>query len=188
MTSHFGILLYWAFFGLSRSVQPPSWSQSVLKRTMKWLHNHAQMLNVLQCTPNGPSTLANARLVSIQILLPLPIFKLLPNFIFECYRPQTWHFYLFFPALFISGTHKVPGLKFKGGVGHVTMSCKGPIEQNFFQISLFCLTAMAVDQLIFLCLFLSLCLFLTLKSKFLRHCVHAKVTWWLWGWPSLLVF
>ena len=24
-------------------------------------------------------------------------------------------FYLVFPALFISGTHKVPGLKFKGG-------------------------------------------------------------------------
>ena len=47
--------------------------------------------------------------------LPFLIFKLLPNFIFQCYTPQTWQFYLFFPALFISGTHKAPGLKFKGG-------------------------------------------------------------------------
>ena len=36
------------------------------------------------------------------------------------YRPQTWQFYLFFPALFISGIHK------EGWVGHVTRSCKGP--------------------------------------------------------------
>ena len=43
------------------------------------------------------------------------IFKLLPNFIFQCYRSQMLQFYLFFPALFISGIHKVPGLKFKGG-------------------------------------------------------------------------
>ena len=34
---------------------------------------------------------------------------------FQCYRPQTWQFYLVFPALFISGTHKVPGLKFNSG-------------------------------------------------------------------------
>ena len=47
--------------------------------------------------------------------LTIPIFKLLPNFIFQWYRPQTWQFYLVFPALFISGTHNVPGLKFKGG-------------------------------------------------------------------------
>ena len=37
------------------------------------------------------------------------------NFIFECYRPQTWQFYLRFSALFISGIHEVQGLKFKGG-------------------------------------------------------------------------
>ena len=34
---------------------------------------------------------------------------LLANFIFQWYRPQTWQFYLFFPALFISGIHKVSG-------------------------------------------------------------------------------
>ena len=32
---------------------------------------------------------------------------------------------IFFPALFISGTHKVPGLNL-GWAGHVTRSCKGP--------------------------------------------------------------
>ena len=49
----------------------------------------------------------------IQILLVFPRFKLPPNFIFQCYRPHTWQFYLFFPALFISGIHdKVPGVKF----------------------------------------------------------------------------
>ena len=74
--------------------------------------------------------LANQQLFPIQILLPFPIFKLLPNFIFHCYRPQTWQLYLFFPALFISGTRKVPGLKFKGGVGHMTRSCKGPIPHG----------------------------------------------------------
>ena len=51
----------------------------------------------------------------IQILLIFLRFKLLPNFIFQCYRHQTWQFYLFFPALFISGIHKVSGIKFKGG-------------------------------------------------------------------------
>ena len=51
----------------------------------------------------------------IHILLLFLRFELLQNFIFECYRPQTWQFYLFYPALFISGIHKVSGLKFKGG-------------------------------------------------------------------------
>ena len=55
------------------------------------------------------------QLFPIQILLIFPRFKLPPNFIFQCYRSQTWQFYLVFPALFISGIHKVPGLKFKGG-------------------------------------------------------------------------
>ena len=58
--------------------------------------------------------LAIEQLFPIQIFFPFPIFKLLPNFIFQCYRPQTWQFYLVFPALFISGIHKVPGLKFNG--------------------------------------------------------------------------
>ena len=46
----------------------------------------------------------------IQILFPFPIFKLLPNFIFQCYRPQTWQFYLCFPALSVSGIHEVLGI------------------------------------------------------------------------------
>ena len=50
----------------------------------------------------------------IQILLVFLRFKLLP-IIFHCYRPQTWQFYLFFPALSISAIHKVLGIKFKGG-------------------------------------------------------------------------
>ena len=50
----------------------------------------------------------------IQILLPFPIFKLPPNFISQCYKPQTWQFYLVFPALSVSGIHEVLGIKFKG--------------------------------------------------------------------------
>ena len=47
--------------------------------------------------------------------LAFPIFKLPPDLIFQCYRPQTWQFYLLFPALSISGTHEVLhiGIKFK---------------------------------------------------------------------------
>ena len=53
--------------------------------------------------------------VLIQILLVFLRFKLLPNFIFQCYRPQTWQFYLFFPALSVSSIHEVLGtIKFKG--------------------------------------------------------------------------
>ena len=43
------------------------------------------------------------RLCDLQVnryLLPFPIFKLLPNVIYKCYRPQTWQFYLFFPSFF----------------------------------------------------------------------------------------
>ena len=65
-----------------------------------------------------------ARVVTFShIFLPFAIFKLLLNFIFQCYRLQTWQFYLVFPALFISGTHKMLGLKFNGG----SRPCKGPI-------------------------------------------------------------
>ena len=55
------------------------------------------------------------KLFPIQMLLIFTRFELLQNFIFESYRPQTWQFYLCFPALFISGIHKVSGLKFGGG-------------------------------------------------------------------------
>ena len=50
----------------------------------------------------------------IQILLVFLSFKLLLNFIFQCYRPQTWQFYLVFPALSISAIHEVLGIKVKG--------------------------------------------------------------------------
>ena len=51
----------------------------------------------------------------IQIILVFLRFKLLLNFIFQCYRPQTWQLYLFFPALSVSAIHEVRGIKFKGG-------------------------------------------------------------------------
>ena len=50
----------------------------------------------------------------IQTLLVFLRFKLLPNFIFQCYRPQTWQIYLFFPDLSFSAAHEVLGIKFKG--------------------------------------------------------------------------
>ena len=75
--------------------------------------------------------LANQQLFPIQILLIFLRFELPPNFIFQCYRPQTWQFYLFFPALFISGTYKVSGLKFKGGQVHLRRP--GSAKGQFFQ-------------------------------------------------------
>ena len=56
------------------------------------------------------ASLAKQQLFPIQILKIFPRLELLQHFIFECYRPQTWQFYLSFP-----GIHKVPGLQFKGG-------------------------------------------------------------------------
>ena len=44
------------------------------------------------------ASLAIQLLFPIQILLIFLRFDLPPNFIFECYRPQTWQFYLVFPA------------------------------------------------------------------------------------------
>ena len=38
-------------------------------------------------------------------------FELPPNFIFQCYRPQTWQFYIFFPALSFLVIHKVTSLR-----------------------------------------------------------------------------
>ena len=71
--------------------------------------------------------LAIQQLFPIRIFLPFPIYKLPPNVIFLHFRPETWQFYLLFPALFMSGNHRVPGLKFKGGwVGHMTRP--GPIN------------------------------------------------------------
>ena len=50
--------------------------------------------------------LAIQHLFPIQILLVFPRFKLLPHFIFQCYRPQTWQLYWFLSALSISGIHR----------------------------------------------------------------------------------
>ena len=50
----------------------------------------------------------------IKILLVFLRFKLPPNVIFHCYRPQTCQFYLLFPALSISAFHKVPGIHLIG--------------------------------------------------------------------------
>ena len=61
------------------------------------------------------ASLALQQLFPTQILLIFLRFELLPNLIFQCYRPQTWQFFLFCPAFSISGIHKVPGLKCKGG-------------------------------------------------------------------------
>ena len=65
----------------------------------------------------------------IQILLVFLRFELLPNFIFQCYRPQTWQLYLFFLALSISAIHEVLGIKFKGGRSHYPY-CKRPIDKH----------------------------------------------------------
>ena len=57
-----------------------------------------------------------ARLVFFASLLVFLRFKLLPNILYsKSCRPQTWQFYLVFPALSISAIHKVLGIKFKGG-------------------------------------------------------------------------
>ena len=39
--------------------------------------------------------LAIQQLLPIQILLVFLRFKLQANFIFQCYRPETWQFYIF---------------------------------------------------------------------------------------------
>ena len=56
------------------------------------------------------------QLFSIQILLPFQIFKPLPSCNISILQTSgLGSSAYFFPALFISGTHKVPGFKFKGG-------------------------------------------------------------------------
>ena len=40
-------------------------------------------------------------------------FNLPPNVIFQCFRPQTWQFYIFFPALSISGINNFLSIEFK---------------------------------------------------------------------------
>ena len=57
--------------------------------------------------------------------------KLLPNFISQCNRPQTCQFYLFFPALLISGTHKVPQVLILrvGSLSHGNVTAKGLLDR-----------------------------------------------------------
>ena len=69
----------------------------------------------------------------IQILSVFLRFKLPPNVIFQCYRPQTWQFYFFF-LLF---PFLVLNLRV---VDHVTLSCKRPIDlKRRFNYSFVCL-------------------------------------------------
>ena len=54
-----------------------------------------------------------------------------PNFLFQCSRPHTWHFFLFF-LLFPFQILTVLSISFlKGWVGHVTHCCKRPICRVF---------------------------------------------------------
>ena len=55
------------------------------------------------------ASLAISSIFPIQILLPFPIFKLPPNFISQCYRPQIWQFYFSFSSLSVSSIHEVVG-------------------------------------------------------------------------------
>ena len=59
----------------------------------KWEHFQITKFNRVG-KPCSPATF------SIQILLIFLRFELPPNFIFQCYRPQTWQFYLFFSCSF----------------------------------------------------------------------------------------
>ena len=63
------------------------------------------------------ASVAIQQLFPMQILLPFLMFKLLPNVIFlrKATDLKLGSSTYFFPALFISGIHKVPSLKFKGG-------------------------------------------------------------------------
>ena len=72
--------------------------------------------------------------IAIEQLYPILRINLLPNFIFQCYRPQTWHFYLFFPALSISGIHKVLGIKFKGGYVTWPLAANGLLRMCLYFI------------------------------------------------------
>ena len=71
-------------------------------------------------------THARARMHTLSVLC-YTFRKHSPNFIFQCYRPQTWQFFLFFPALSISSIQS-PKYYISGWVGHVTHCCKRPIR------------------------------------------------------------
>ena len=80
------------------------------------LENHHAKGLIHKRATQQHARLAIQQLFLIQILLPFPIFKLLSNFIFlKATDLNLGSSTYFLPALFISGTHKVPGLKFKGG-------------------------------------------------------------------------
>ena len=71
-------------------------------------------------------------LFPVQILLIFLRFELPPN----CYRPQTWHLYLFFPACSISSIRKIPRITFKVGRSHDPLLQKADIVCSWTRISL----------------------------------------------------
>ena len=83
----------------------------------KWEHFQITQFNRVY-KYGWTASLALQQLFPIQILLIFLRFELLPNFIFHCYRPQTWQSTYFFPAFSTL-------LVFKGHVGHC---CKRPIR------------------------------------------------------------
>ena len=72
--------------------------------------------------------IALQQLFPIQILLIFQRFKLPPNFIFQCYGPQTCQFPLFFPALFIL----VHVFTKSQELNFVTHHCKRAIGKNIY--------------------------------------------------------
>ena len=80
-------------------------------------------------------SLAFQQLFPIQIFLIFLRFKLPPNFDIPVSSTDLRlgsSTLLFSPSLFISGIHKVPGIKFKGRyVVNMTGSCKGPTNKLF---------------------------------------------------------
>ena len=76
----------------------------------------------------GVQGLLFSNIFPYKILLTFPTFKL-PAIL--CCRPQTWQFYIFFLFfLFLVLTKAQLLLYISGWVGHVTLSCKGPISQT----------------------------------------------------------
>ena len=79
----------------------------------KWEHFQITKFNRVYMA--GGQALPSSNFFHTILLIFLRL-ELSPPFIFQCYRPQTWQFYLHvsFPALSISSIHKVSSIKFKG--------------------------------------------------------------------------
>ena len=74
----------------------------------------------------GEQALFSSNLIFLRI-------ELLPNFIFQCYRPQTWQLHLFFSCSLHFWYSK------SVWVGQVTLSCKGPIPIYYSESESRCL-------------------------------------------------